>query len=488
MGLDMDETSATSQPPSERPHPNPEAPSLEICMAQKANLEAIFHSVADGIITLSPALVITHANRAALSMLGVTETEIEGRDVGDVLRGQLWDVRSLLEETVETGLGTRERENILTRPDGKELRIVLSSSRLLDRMGDPAGGVVILRDITHLRELEVSLERRTSLHAIVGHGHTMQEIFKLIEQVGPTDSTVLILGESGTGKELVANAIHRSSRRIDGPFVKVNCSALSEGLLESELFGHVKGSFTGALSDRKGRFELADRGTIFLDEIGDLSERIQVKLLRVLEEREIERVGDTKTIKIDVRIITATHRDLRKLVDEGIFRQDLYFRLNVIPINVPPLRDRREDIPHLTMEFLKGMCAKLDKRIENVSPDALRILLDHEWPGNVRELRNAVEHACVKSGGPTLLVEDLPRELIEESARITALARKTHGPAMQAPGRLVDESQRDRLEILEALEETGWHRGRTASLLGINRATLWRKMRRLGIQARRPGT
>jgi PAS domain S-box-containing protein len=486
--IEMDETPATPGPQQSGAQGNQEVPSLEICMAQKANLEAIFHSVADGIITLSPELVITHANRASISMFGVPETEIEGRPVGAILKGKLWDIEDLLRETVETGLGTRERENILATPDGKELRVVLSSSRLLDRMGEPAGGVVILRDITHLREMEVSLERRTSLHAIVGESHIVQEIFKLIDQVGPTDSTVLILGESGTGKELVANAIHRSSRRVDGTFVKVNCSALSEGLLESELFGHVRGAFTGALHDRKGRFELASGGTIFLDEVGDLTEGTQVKLLRVLEEREIERVGDTKTIKIDVRIIAATHRDLKKLVQEGTFRQDLYFRLNVIPIQVPPLRERREDIPRLAMEFLEGMCSKLDKAIGSISPDALRTFLDHDWPGNVRELRNAIEHACVKSGGSTLLLEDLPRELIEERARIAALARKAGGEAppetmTRSPG---DDPDVRKQQILDALQKTGWHRGRAASLLGINRATLWRRMRRLGIEARTP--
>jgi transcriptional regulator with GAF, ATPase, and Fis domain len=275
--------------------------------------------------------------------------------------------------------------------------------------------------------------------------------------------------------------------------VKVNCSALSEGLLESELFGHVRGAFTGALADRKGRFELASGGTIFLDEVGDLTERIQVKLLRVLQEHEIERVGDTRTIKIDVRVVAATHQPLKRLVEEGRFRQDLYFRLNVIPLRVPPLRERREDIPALVARFLRELATRTAKPCERLSPDALRALLDYRWPGNIRELRNAIEHAVVKSRGAVILLEDLPREIIEETARVAAVAggaaRSTEraanagtgahagaerdGPAMTAP------LEADR--IREALASTDWNRGRAAALLGMDRTTLWRRMRRLGM-------
>jgi transcriptional regulator with PAS, ATPase and Fis domain len=299
----------------------------------------------------------------------------------------------------------------------------------------------------------------------------MQEIFALIDQVASTESTVLIQGESGTGKELIADAIHRSSRRADGPFVKVNCSALSEGLLESELFGHVKGTFTGAHQDRKGRFEMAEGGTLLLDEIGDLSETIQVKLLRVLQEREIERVGDSRTRPVDVRILAATHRPLRRLVEERRFRQDLFYRLNVIPLRVPPLRERREDVPPLAARFLEELRGTTGRSVDRISPDALRVLMDHRWPGNVRELRNAVEHAMVKCRGTTMMVEDLPRELIEESAGVTRIAKAKGGDARAM--------ERERVRV--ALEEAGWNRTRAAERLGIDRSTLWRKMRRLGI-------
>jgi PAS domain S-box-containing protein len=444
--------------------------SLEICMAQKANMEAIFHSVADGILTLDNDLQVVHANRAALRMLGTGEAELAGRPVGDVLRGGTVELEPLLRRTLADGRSIRAREGVLETRGG-DVRVELSTGRLVDLSGDVGGAVLVLRDITRVRDLEARLGDRTSLHAIVGRSHAMQEIFALIEQVAPTESTVLIQGESGTGKELIADAIHRSSRRADGPFVKVNCSALSEGLLESELFGHVKGSYTGAHQDRKGRFELASGGTLLLDEVGDLSDRIQVKLLRVLQEREIERVGDSRTRAVDVRILAATHRPLRRLVEEERFREDLFYRLNVIPLRVPPLRERREDVPLLAARFLEELRGTTGRSVERISPDALRVLMDHRWPGNVRELRNAVEHAMVKCRGPVLLAEDLPRELIEESAGVTRTA-KTRG----ADARSVE---RDRIRV--ALEESGWNRTRAAERLGIDRSTLWRRMRKLGI-------
>jgi PAS domain S-box-containing protein len=437
-------------------------------MAQKANMEAIFHSVADGILTFDNDRRVVNANVAAVAMLGVDETRVAGRPAGEVLPGRLGDVDALLAETLATGESVHGRENLLVGAAGREIRVLITTSRLYDRNGEVGGAVVVLRDVTHVRELEVRLEERTRLHSIIGKSHAMQEMFRLIEEVAPTDSTVLIEGESGTGKELVADAIHRSSRRAQGPFVKVNCSALSEGLLESELFGHVKGAFTGALQDRVGRFERADDGTLLLDEVGDLPERIQVKLLRVLQEREIERVGDSRVRRVNVRILAATHRSLRRLVDEGAFRQDLYYRLHVIPIRVTPLRERREDIPDLAAAFLHELGTAAGKKLERISPDALRVLMDHRWPGNVRELRNAVEHAVVKCRGSVLLVEDLPRELIEESAGVSRLAR--------TPSR-----DREGERIREALEATGWNRGEAARRLGIDRSTLWRKMKKLGI-------
>ena len=500
------------------------AGSLEVCMAQKANMEAIFHSVADGILTLDNEGRVVNVNTAAARILGVEGGEgVEGvgadgggagggkggsvggrgavgRPVAEVLRGRLWDVEPVLRKTLETGEGIQARENLLAGPAGRELRVLLTTSRLFDRNGDAGGAVIVLRDVTQVRELEVRLEERGQLHSIIGKSHAMQEMFRLVEEVAPTDSTVLIQGESGTGKELVADAIHQSSRRADGPLVKVNCSALSEGLLESELFGHVKGAFTGAAHDRVGRFELADGGTLLLDEIGDLPGRIQVKLLRVLQEREIERVGDSRIRRVDVRILAATHQPLRTLVEEGRFRQDLFYRLHVIPIFVPPLRERCEDIPDLAGAFVVELAARVGKQIERISPDALRVLMDHRWPGNVRELRNAIEHAVVKGRGPLLLVEDLPRELIEESIGVARMARpgaarsagqdaagrETTGPAAvgragASPSALGPDAPTEEEQIREALARTCWNRTKAAELLGIDRSTLWRKMKKWGV-------
>ena len=290
---------------------------LAVCMAQRANMEAIFHAVADGILTVDRELRITNINQSAQAMLGIGAEEAAGKPICDVLRCPLWDMGELLRETMRENEGARERENVLIRPDGTEARVILSTNRLLDDTGGTAGVVIIARDVTHLRDLETRLEDRGSLHKLRGKSHAMQETYALIEQAAPTDSTVLILGESGTGKELIADAIHRCSRRQNAPFVKVNCSALSESLLESELFGHVKGAFTGATYDRKGRFESAEGEPSSSTRSADLTERIQVKLLRVLQEREIERVGDTRTIPIDVRILAATTRTLRSASRTG---------------------------------------------------------------------------------------------------------------------------------------------------------------------------
>jgi transcriptional regulator with GAF, ATPase, and Fis domain len=357
--------------------------------------------------------------------------------------------------------------------------MVISASPLLGRDQETAGLVMVLRDVTELRALEGRLRRRTSFHAIDGASDAIEELFSLVEQVAPTDSTVLILGESGTGKELVADALHRASSRSAGPLVKVNCSALSESLLESELFGHVRGAFTGAVAERAGRFELADGGTLFLDEIGDLSEHIQVKLLRVLQEREIERVGDTAVRKIDVRVVAATHKNLRDEVAAGRFREDLYFRLNVIPILVPPLRERLGDIPVLADRFREEMAARMGKSVDRIGADALRVLMDHRWPGNVRELQNAIEHAVVRSRGREIETGDLPRE-IRIPGPDADLDREPQAVHSRALASSTDGEERRRL--VAALVASGWNRTRTAARLGINRVTLWRRMRRLGIE------
>jgi DNA-binding NtrC family response regulator len=313
-----------------------------------------------------------------------------------------------------------------------------------------------------------------------GRSPAMERLFQLIENLEHSEATVLLTGESGTGKEVVAHAIHNRSPRRAGPFVAVSCGALPGDLLESELFGHVRGAFTGAVRDRAGRFEVAAGGTLFLDEVADLPLHLQVKLLRVLQERAFERVGESRTRIADARIVAATNADLRRAVQEGRFREDLYYTLRVVPIEIPPLRDRREDIEPLATFLLARVGARQGRALR-FSPDALRLLLKHPWPGNVRELENALEYAVAVCKGQTILPEDLPGEVGGEPL---APARTAHGPGSGSRGPGAHRSETDEIDsarIRGALESCRWRRHEAARILGISRTTLWRRMRELGV-------
>ena len=328
-----------------------------------------------------------------------------------------------------------------------------------------------------LREENLTLKERLGsrfdFSRIIGKGRKMKELFDFLAQVAPSEATVLILGESGTGKELVANAIHHNSPRTQQPFVKVACAALPETLLESELFGHEKGAFTGAIARREGRFQAAHRGTIFLDEVGEMSLAIQTKLLRVLQEREFEPVGSSRTAKVDVRVIAATNKDLGKEIKEGRFRDDLFYRLNVIPIHLPPVRERKEDIPALANHFLSLYREKNKKEIKEISPKALDLLIRHDWPGNIRELENCLERAVIVARGELLAPADLPPAIQnlpagKEDAEIPFPA----GISLQ---------EAEKALILKTLEDTGGNRSRAAEILGINRRTLQMKLKEYGM-------
>ncbi len=320
--------------------------------------------------------------------------------------------------------------------------------------------------------LREQIDQKYGLENIIGESASMRQVFETIQQVAPSRATVLITGATGTGKELIAKAIHNLSPRKNGPFIAVHAAALPTSLLESELFGHEKGSFTGAVERRTGRFELADGGTLFLDEVGELEPQIQVKLLRVLEERAFERVGGSKTLQVDVRLVAATNRDLKKLVSEGKFRDDLFYRLSVVTVDLPPLRERRDDIPLLVKSFLDEFSRENGKQVRELTPEALNMLLAYDWPGNVRELRNAVEQMVVLARGERLTVRDVP-------AGIRGVADLTKINVVHA-GMTVEDAERQL--IVQALKETDGNRTRAAQRIGISRRTLHRKLKGYGLE------
>lgn len=357
-----------------------------------------------------------------------------------------------------------------------------------DENGKTLGVVETVTDLTELNKTKLKVEeigrKLKEVHRfdrIIGKSHAMQQVFAAVKAASASEATILIQGESGTGKELVAGAIHYNSNRVTKPLITVNCSALSETLLESELFGHVKGAYTGAIKDRIGRFEEADGGTIFLDEIGEISPYIQVKLLRVLQEREVERVGESKRRKIDIRIITATNKNLYDQIRKGSFREDLYYRLKVFPIQVPSLRERKEDIPLLTAFFIAQQNAKTGKKIEGLSKEATQILMDYNWPGNVRELENAIEHAFVLCNDHQIGTFDLPVEI-----------RKTPFAALSVPNypqqRIFTKPSKQLTQqaLLELLEACAWNKAEVARRLGVSRTAVWKYMKKWNIALQQP--
>ena len=323
-------------------------------------------------------------------------------------------------------------------------------------------------------QLREQLDDKFGMENIIGNSGVMQELFDTIKQAAPTQATVLIQGDSGTGKELVAHAVHRLSTRVRGPFVAVHCAALSANLLESELFGHEKGAFTGAVSQRKGRFEMADGGTLFLDEISEIDAAVQVKLLRVLEERTFERVGGDRPVEVDIRLVAATNRDLKELVAEGKFREDLFFRLDVVNIMLPPLRDRSDDIPMLCTHFIAEVSEKNAKAVESITPDAMNLLMAYRWPGNVRELRNTIEKMVVLCRGDRLTARDIPASIKDEARSGSTSAGAASALSVAPESSLADA---EKTMIYAAIKQQGGNRTKAAEALGISRRTLHRKLR-----------
>ena len=446
----------------------------------------LLESMADGVFTLNQAGEITSWNASMEKISGYNAQEALGLTC-TLLRFNLCLKKSCPSGIKECGIYDRgavdAKECALRHKDGYDVP-VLKSARLVKNGHDSVIGIVeTVTDLTELKKARQQIEEISRklgevhrLDNIIGKSRVMRDVFAAIRAASASEATVLIQGESGTGKELVAGAIHYNSDRTGKPLVTVNCSALTESLLESELFGHTKGAFTGAIRDRKGRFEEAEGGAVFLDEIGEISPFIQVKLLRVLQEREVERVGESRRRKIDLRVIAATNRDLYRLVRTGEFRQDLYYRLKVFPIDVPPLRHRKEDIPLLASHFINQQNKKTNKKIEGLSQTALRLFMDHAWPGNVRELENAIEHAFVLCNEKEIDIFDLPVELrkVKYQPVSTARSRESH-PGPEYHRRLT----KGNLESL--LVECNWNKAEVARRVGLSRTAIWKYMKKWDI-------
>ena len=434
-------------------------PSIEKVIANQKNLELILDNLKDGIIAHDLNRHIFYFNNQAEKITGLSREEVLGKDCHDVFSGPLCGENCEFCQSKPTLKQTKDYTINITSKNGEPRRVDMSATVIKDEKEKNFGILVFLRDVTDILNLQIKAGELTSFSNIVGKDNKMIQIFQQITNVAGFDYPVHIYGETGTGKELIATAIHNESRRSGAPFVPINCGALPEGLIESELFGHVKGAFSGAIRDKKGRFELAEGGSILLDEVAELSKYMQVKLLRFLQDNRFEKVGGEKTISVDARVISATNKDLKKEVQQNNFREDLYYRLNVIPIHIPPIRERRNDIPLLIDHFLDETRKRYDGKPFKISKEAVSIMMDYKWPGNVRELQNAIQFAIVKSNGKILLPDDLPMELRE-----LANIRSFRGPSKKL--------DIDRVKF--ALKETGGNKAKAARLLGVGRATLYR--------------
>ncbi len=441
--------------------------------------KTVVDTIQDGVMIVDINGTIVSVNKGLERITGYTKEDLIGKpcsildcNICEIVRGSQGRHWCKLFRDGKVNM----RRCALMKNDRSYIHVLKNASLLHDTEGRVMGAVETMTDITEIIEKDTQIEafRRElmaedSFHGILGGSSAMQQVFDIITNAAQSDAPVIIFGESGTGKELISKAIHNVGSRKRKPFVKFNCAALTESLLESELFGHVKGAFTGAYQNREGRFEAANNGDIFLDEIGDLPLSAQVKLLRVLEEKVVERVGDNRPIHIDVRIISATNKDLLKLVNQGTFREDLFYRINVIPITVPPLRERAEDIPILAESFFRRIQLKRDKKIEGISNDAMGAMINYPWPGNVRELKSAFEYAFVSCQEALIQPYHLPPAIFQ--AKLPEI-RKTP----------VSREETKRKQLVEALEKSSGNQSEAARILGVSRVTVWNRMKKYGIR------
>ena len=432
--------------------------------------KAILDCINDGVFTVDHDWIVTSFNKAAENITRIGSKHAIGRPCCEVFRANICETECALRRTLETGQSVVNQHVYIMTAEGKRIPISISTSPLRDEKGSLMGGVETFRDLTVVEELRKQLRNNYVLADILSRNHRMQEIFSILPQIAESESTVLLGGESGTGKELVARAIHGLSHRKDGPFVAVNCGALPDTLLESELFGYMAGAFTDAKKDKPGRFSLAEGGTIFLDEIGDISAALQVRLLRVLQEKEFDPLGSAHPVKANVRIISASNKKLEDLVKEGVFRDDLYYRLNVVRVVLPPLRDRKEDVPLLAELFIDRLNRIQGKDISGISEEVLSDFMHYNWPGNIRELQNAIEHAFILCRSGLIRSGHLPEDIASPGAE-----KKSH-----VCGTLAESEAR---VIKAALVRNNYKRFATARELGIDKTTLWRKIRKLGVES-----
>ena len=453
-------------------------------------LGQVLDTISDGVFSMEKNGAIVFWSKSMEKISGFTAQEALGKTCS-LLQASLCigtrGVRNPIICNAFQGISSGSRECFIRHKEGHDIPVIKNATPIKNKAEKVIGVIESVTDLTELEKARLTIEETTlrlgekhKLDGIIGKSDCIQGVFLSIKATADSHATILIQGESGTGKELVAGAIHYNSARSKKPFIIVNCSTLSESLLESELFGHTKGAFTGASSERIGRLEEANHGTIFLDEIGELSPLVQVKLLRVLQEKTIERLGESRQRQLDIRVITATNRDLFGLVKDGKFREDLYYRLKVFPITVPPLRERKTDIPLLVFHFCERLNTETGKNIQKVSPNAMQLILDHGWPGNVRELENAIEHAFVLCTGRTILPDHLPLEIREKNYPSIGIKPKISPDIYEKSSPLTREL------LITRLHESDWNKAKAARRIGISRTAVWKRMKQWEIPLQKP--
>jgi len=431
----------------------------------------ILKSISEGIFAIDLDKRIIFLNSAAESITGFTAHEAQGQYCFDIFRSNVCQVSCPLDAAIEKKEPIYNQAAVIINKSGRQISISLTADLLKDDQGKLIGAIEVFRDVSIIETLRQNLSNRQHLGDLVSKNHLMKEIFEILPDIAESDSTVLIQGPTGSGKEVLANTIHELSPRKGKPLIKVNCGAIPDTLLESELFGYVRGAFTDAKKDKKGRFSLANGGTLFLDEIGDIPYSMQVKLLRVIEEKEFIPLGGTNSVKVDVRLIAASNQNLEELVQKGTFREDLYYRLNIIKINLPPLYERKEDIPLLIEHFIARLNAIKGKSIQGVSDEVMSILMNYNFPGNIRELENIIEHVYVLCRGNIIETRHLPLELVNKKVGFNTVHPD-----------LNPLKSKEALIIKEVLDKHKGNRILAARELGIGRSTLWRKIKRFGLK------